>query len=868
MKRHLLRRFFCAYHRAGLASAFVTIVMFSLQISGLYARADWRQGMAYEEVVAAFAPLKDRSFNEFKEDPALRKQWWDLIWKVWDGSPAYYRPDFDDFNRDRYFDAPPEPFRHPRIFVREEQLPEIRTRLATSRSGQAFWPRYRAECEKLYADSPAGRLFQAFLHDEKDQEFEALFSGNAYEMSLLMMWESLRVLIDDDREAGERLARATANYARHLQGIYEEKGIGETHYIDPDISALPDYMKEKTRGVKQYQSFTGLFQEYNIILIYDFAYRYMTGEQRDTVRSLIRDLSSDVWIHGMGEPSTGGNWGPHHWKGGNAAIAIEGEPGYDPDTVEGLRQVMTSFYATDFTLAGGVWEGLGKGALGTIGLPVAAQRGWDIAASQPVRRTAARMTMHATLPGMQHIMTLGGLGTSYGDVGSRAFDMLIMKYFYPDDPVIDYLYRACMGEDYAWLSDFRFNRHYFGIRFPLVILLCATDYKDGRSLEAARGEAISQEGMSFFCPQFSTLITREDWSPDAGWLYFFARSINYGHTRNDRGHFSFAGLGRQWSVYNFGRGSSDHAHSYDAQNCSVMTVDGFGTLGQPVKMIAHAESPAASFASADLKHAWDWREHSHNNTSLAINPLTAASMQPLVDEPQPEDAVPFSLKPHWRTPGQPLSPDYRVPHRPVRHAYRTAGLVRPADSSTSAYALILDDMEVDGQPRMFTWNMALPSDVELASVDGNRIMLAETGGVRRCLVEVLQSDAAGRGLAARSRVRVEHYDGGISWSRGVRRLTISVNVPSVRFKVLLYPFREGEPLPVTVWQGDELAVRLAGQQDRFVFEVDGEGMTVFDFARSDGTSFSLKPVHIPIPGKPPGPAYARGYDQGASGVRP
>jgi hypothetical protein len=277
--------------------------------------AEPRFAMSIEEVEQAFASLVTQPFNAFTENPDLRRQWWELIWKVWDGSPAYYRPDFSEFRRDRYFEAPPAPFSHPRIFLRAEQVPELRKRLASSRSGQVFWPRYRAECEKLYADSPVGRLFTDFLEGRESKDFAALFTANAYEMSLLMMWESLRILIDDDQAAGEKLARATAAYARQLQRIYNEKGIGKDHYIDPVIRALPDYMKEKTLGDKQYQDIAAFFQEYNIVLVYDFVYPFMTDDQRAVVRTLISDLTTDVWIHGMGEPSTGGNWGPHHWKG-------------------------------------------------------------------------------------------------------------------------------------------------------------------------------------------------------------------------------------------------------------------------------------------------------------------------------------------------------------------------------------------------------------------------------------------------------------------------------------------------------------------------------------------------------------------------
>lgn len=818
-----------------IASAVALATALTMAPSVRAATADAKE--REEKVKTAVAELQQHGFKEITENPELRRKWWDMVWTAWSQTPDQYKPDFSDFDKSRYFEAPPAPYVHPRAILRPEQLPDLRKRLADTRSGQVFYKRYKDECQKLYADTPAGKLYAGLVEGKSGPEFDKLFEENIYETSLLMMWESLRILIDEDQAAGEKMAKATKNYAERLQKLYNAKGIGETAYFYKEIRELPDYIKEKTLGDKQYQEITGMFQEYNITLIYDFLYPYMDEDQRKVVRKLISDLSSDVWIHGMGIPDTGGNWGPHHWKGGLAAVTIEGEEGYDPDTVKGLRQVMTSFYSSDFTESGAIWEGLGKGSFGTEGLMKSALRGWDIAATQPVRRSLSRFMMHSMLPNRVNMMSLGGLGSSFDTVQAKNYNVFTLKYLYPNDPFIDYLYRLNVGEDYANLANFKFNRHYFGIRIPLRMLIAIKDYDGSKTLDEALEAAVAEEGLTFFCPVFPMMITRQDWSKDAAWLFFEARAYNYGHVRDDRAHFSYAALGRQWSIYPYGRGNNQHAHSYDAHNCSVMTIDNIGTVGQPAKMVDFQDSELVTYATADLKHSWDWREQSHNSPADRVGDVTLASMSPLNKDAPAWHHVPFTLYPHWRQPGGPMGPDYRVPHLPVDYAFRTVGMVR----GKQTYALVLDDLKVkpaeEGtrKDRLYTWNMALPADVSLESVKGGDITLVEnrTDGAEplRLLVRVLQTSGDKSGGVMITRARVEQYEGGVSWSQGSKRLVVSSKAPAVRMRVMLFAYRPGTPLPTTEWDGDAVKVTWPDQKDRLTFEVGEDQRTKLEVKR-------------------------------------
>jgi hypothetical protein len=513
---------------------------------------------------------------------------------------------------------------------------------------------------------------------------------------------------------------------------------------------------------------------------------------------------------------------------------------------------------------------LGKGQLGSIGLMIAAQRGWDVAAAQTVRRAVAQQLMFSAVPNDKKpgcIIALGGLGSTEKLLTDFASDMFTLRYFYPNDPVFEYLNRAAVGESYENLSA-GFSGSYALQHSYLAKLIAMKSYNAGQTLEQARLAAGASIGTSLFCPQFSVLSAREDWSNTSPWLFFWNLTLPMGHIRDDAGNFSFAALGRLWSRYSYVRGSSAYGDSYDAHNGSVVVVDDRGTLGVDSKMIAHADQGWARFATADLKYSWDWRNNSGPPVATnAIDLLTPAAMQPLYANPPAGNQVPISLAPHWITPGIPHGEDIRAVHFPVSFAYRTAGLV----TGNHDYALIMDDMKVDGSKHEFSWLMQVPSDVKLFSSAGNDTVLTEANAPagqstpRRLLVRILQTDGASTGVLPNTAVSLESYNCNDESIGDLvnYRLRISSRTDALRMKVLLYAFNDGDELPQTTWNGDQLTIGWSNQTDVVNFNIDGEDMTCFTMNRTAPSGESpvvLTPVHTPLPGSPPTPEYARrGY---------
>jgi len=792
--------------------------------------------------------LMQHTYPEIMEQPALRKLWWDTTWKAFPGPNNDYAPDKSDFNKALIFTSAPKPGVHPRVYLRPESLPALRDRVQNDPATKRYFEHYKTNAAFLYTKT--GDLFQALLADTSKDKIEQLYAKDLFPMAQYMMWESLRILVDEDRVAGEKLAEAVDHYATFLHQVYEERDVDGKYFYEK-IRNLPDYMKEKTLGDKQYQEITSFFQEYSICFTYDFLYPYMTDTERDNVRSLISKLTTDVWIHGMGIADTGGNWGPHHWKGGMAALCIEGEEGFDPDTKAGLLQVMKAYYAGDFTEQGMGYEGLGKGTVASAGLLVAANQGWDLAFSQKGRRAVSRTLINSMLPDRENILALGGLGSTHRRLSEYAHVAVILKYLYPEDAEMDYLMRVYQGEEYVNMKPHNFNLHYGGIHHPLTELISMVTYDRTKTMEEVEAAAFEANPTTFFCPEFSMLSARSSWDTNALWTAFVVRSYNYGHCRRDRGMFTLASHGRQWSIYPYGRGGDDWGNSYAAQNTSVMSIDKRSTLGEEARMIGFENGKQYSFATGDIKHSWDWKGEVPRDQT-ALSPVTLADMQPLHRNDMPFKQISLSLFPHWLQPGQPSGPDLRSVHFPVQYAYRTVGVVKGAHP----YTVVFDDLKKDSKERLYTFHMTTEPDVVLESVKGNEILLGEEGGTRKLKIFVFDSENPDRKFATRL---VDMYMG-ITGTQAARQLQISTPASGVRLKVLLFPYdaAEGDPAIRVSAQGQRLQVNRAGVTDQFNFQVDEAGMSRFE-AKIGSEQLSYRVQHTPLPGTGPIPETSNLY---------
>lgn len=200
---------------------------------------------------------------------------------------------------------------------------------------------------------------------------------------------------------------------------------------------------------------------------------------------------------------------------------------------------------------------------------------------------------------------------------------------------------------------------------------------------------------------------------------------------------------------------------------------------------------------------------------------------------------------------------YRV-NNPMAQADRTVHLAR----GERPYVLLLDDArKPDDRTHLFEASFNLPNDVVVVDADTTEVQYQNVEPSERRESEFLLAEGGtprdprtGRPVLKKGDplllVRVLHRNSDYGYP--VPRVQVLPGRPelpfarfsqlvvpspsrSPEFRILFYPHRQGDPLPVTRWNADrsELAVTLPGQRDIYRFARTDGGRTVFNFSRND-----------------------------------
>jgi hypothetical protein len=76
----------------------------------------------------------------------------------------------------------------------------------------------------------------------------------------------------------------------------------------------------------------------------------------------------------------------------------------------------------------------------------------------------------------------------------------------------------------------------------------------------------------------------------------------------------------------------------------------------------------------------------------------------------------------------------------------------------------------------------------------------------------------------------------------INKLHVTSHSVSPEFKILLFPFRNGEALPTTTWNTDHSAITIAwpDQSDVITFSPDTNGRTLINIKRDGAELIGLK----------------------------
>jgi hypothetical protein len=199
-------------------------------------------------------------------------------------------------------------------------------------------------------------------------------------------------------------------------------------------------------------------------------------------------------------------------------------------------------------------------------------------------------------------------------------------------------------------------------------------------------------------------------------------------------------------------------------------------------------------------------------------------------------------------------------NQPMKQADRTVHLAR----GTHPYVLLLDDARMDdAADHLFEASFNLPDGVVVVDAKTTEIQFqnVQPSGLRTSEFLLAPADATldpatGRPAPKKGDplmlVRILYRNSNYGYpvprvqvlpgrpERPFARFSQLV-VPAIsrspEFRILFYPHRHGDPLPVTTWNADrtQLDIVLGGKRDVYQFAKTEGGRTVFDFSR-DGTS--------------------------------
>ena len=226
----------------------------------------------------------------------------------------------------------------------------------------------------------------------------------------------------------------------------------------------------------------------------------------------------------------------------------------------------------------------------------------------------------------------------------------------------------------------------------------------------------------------------------------------------------------------------------------------------------HREDPSLTVMAGDASEPYHWITRVQvrlNDPALAgfqWGPNTKPETVRRFDEFVTNKAEPWHDKQASQYP-------FRAVYNPVQKAFRTAALRR---NGSHDYVLIVDDIQKDGSSHQYDWLMQVADDLEVKSRNGNSIVLggADAKDTRRLLVQMISVSGGGSWILEKYEVKRTPESGDTASFGMGNRLRYSVRAVEPGFKVLLYPYREGEAVPEVSASGP-LEVRWADQKDDY-----------------------------------------------------
>ncbi len=775
--------------------------------------------------------------------------------------------------------------KHPRLLFSEEEIPDIKNRLANTIVGQRLSAITQRRLEMgLLKDHSwtdqcvkalGARDFEQYEFLQKDPKPAEKESYNQTPVLYDLQLGAFHALLNNDEQLGKKVAAAVAGWALHLEPKVEQWR--SSPYPDNagrwgSFHALGSY---------------GLFSWHQLGYAYDLAQPFMSEEETATTRRVISKITNGAYFFGMNLPPQLRMWNWVH--AGHCftllSMSIEGEEGHDPRVEQLAEECLQDYILYNYSKKGSSTEPVGYTSFGWLWGGQAAfafaRRGNPIFTTKRYREISR---WH-----VQCLTPYGGHYVSHGDGGDRSptqLEVMLMKYLYPEDHIIDYDYQQLVKKYFGNDKLDRTKDHQ--LIFESVIACDPEKNEDGSLFDHEFGKKLGLE-TTWMDPERGTMISRTGWDKDAFYFNYECRPDSFyaGHEHADRGVFNIAALGRGWTLDGF--------RSVQSRYHNIVLVDGRGQgyFTPPGKVLQMTHHPKADFAVCDIKYAYDWFwPKAILGTDLNDDKFKAERFQHFKEQAESfQQNHSFELDPHPNVKaafeGFELgdsgmwdedSWSIRSPFNPVEYAYRTAGLVK----GDHPYALIIDDIQKDQEERLYEWIMMLEDDLIPIKIDlhdnATGVGLREKKAATRPYTDiVLGSDSIRRKGNRRfpkkgeplllvrffelafpekaadytmvPQARVETFEkkdmitpGGRTFGMS-KRLVVPSRSKSPRYKVMIYPYRHRlDTLPETNWQGESITIKINNQIDTLSFEKAPTGRSLLELKRGSEILFQSESI--------------------------
>ncbi len=755
---------------------------------------------------------------------------------------------------------------HPRIYFGPSEIPDIKQRLENTASGRAIMAQIHAYTTLLHLGAANYNHNSTYGLDE---------SGNRW-VGNTGFWDSQKEynqLVNEDLAVWDDVTIKRKHMTACMMSLLAFECLIKQGAFDEDTQTMyndraNDLAKAMTFWAELAladSTLNGLGNNYNhfggshMALAFDLNYHAMTDNQRSKVREALAKIVRQEPNHGahlLAYANTS-NWTTLNTFELVINLAIEGEEGYNADLTERWMRALHNFINYGWYPSGAGYEGLGKNYQYATTLIACAKRGYSLL-GHPHVRAYGESFLPAIMQPFGHGYTSydvwGGSGhdDEKGKYKFNSSDAVGLKWIFPENPSIDFVWRNYIEQAYENNSEgyvyqqIRPDDSYQNYLIPAAVF--ASDYNQGDW--STQAENTVQE--DYLASDRGLAIMKSDKSSDAIAVQFHCRQDMGGHTHGDRNDFTLSALGRIWIRKSYG-GSQFQPTWFH----STMIIDGKGVAvgdpdgdkcRQPGKLLDWETNDQFSLVAGDATYAYTWDWHWSPHSEGVDHPWLGGDWSKVEEtwndfqfeeKTEAHFDIPFYEFPHWHQPYKYERMIKRL-HNPMEKVIRSVAVVR----NERPYALVIDDIQKDENVHNYQWLGQVARDLTIEEIikseddNGfrNDIILKEpsTTGQRRLLIRILQNEHEGPNefpiymdtLDYQDYFTGNPYNSNPNYIRP--RLIIESDAVSPELKIMLFPYVEGESLPITNWNAakDSLVVTIDENTQTFRLEKDNTGRTL------------------------------------------